>query len=193
LIRARGLEALECFLAKHLDYNPDQEHFKDYLLAFLEKTLPEDQAGSAQTLVDQWSRDEADVIDKIDKVLASRELNFTEVLHYAAGEKVKELMREYVERDPDGMAEVDDLLMSASMNIDSFMADALAEKLYQIERIDHLTAVAETRRNDSLSEIDRRRAALGQALRRTVQEIEDGEFKVIGTTPGEGAEGKDAA
>jgi pantothenate synthetase len=81
--------------------------------------------------------------------------------------------------------------MSAGMDIDSFMADALAKKLHQIERIDHLTAIAESRRNASLSEIERRRAALGQALRRSVQEIEDGEFEVIGTTPAEGAEGKD--
>jgi hypothetical protein len=98
-----------------------------------------------------------------------------------------------VERDLDAIAEVEDLLMSAGTNIDSFMADALAEKIRQIERIDHLTALAETRRNASLSEIERRRATLGQALRQSVQEIEDGEFEVIGTTPAEGAEGKDAA
>jgi hypothetical protein len=82
---------------------------------------------------------------------------------------VKELLREYVRRDPDAIAEVNDLLMSAGMDIDSFMADALAKKLHQIERIDHLTAIAESRRNASLSEIERRRAALGQALRRSVR------------------------
>jgi hypothetical protein len=47
-----------------------------------------------------------------------------------------------------------------------------------------------SRRNASLREIDRRRAVLGQTLRRSVQEIENGEFKVIDTTP---AKGKDAA
>jgi hypothetical protein len=70
------------------------------------------------------------------------------------------------------------------------LADALAEKLDDIERIDHLTTIAENRRNASLHEIDRRRAFLGEALRRSVQEIEDGELEVIDTPP---AEGKDAA
>jgi hypothetical protein len=42
----------------------------------------------------------------------------------------------------------------------------------------------------SLREIDRRRAILGETLRWSVQEIEDGEFEVIETTP---AKGKNAA
>ena len=37
-----------------------------------------------------------------------------------------------------------------------------------------------------LREIYRRRAVLGETLRRSVQEIEDGEFKVIETTPTKG-------
>jgi hypothetical protein len=39
-----------------------------------------------------------------------------------------------------------------------------------------LTTIAETRRNASLREIDRRRAVLGERLRRSVQEIEDDDF-----------------
>ena len=70
------------------------------------------------------------------------------------------------------------------------MADALAEKLDNIERIDRLATIAESRRNASLHEIDRRRAVLGETLRQSVQEIEDAEFKVIETTP---AKGKNAA
>ena len=70
------------------------------------------------------------------------------------------------------------------------MADALAEKLVDIERIDRLTTIAESRRNASLHEIERRRAVLGETLRRSVQEIEGAEFKVIETAP---AQGKSAA
>ena len=66
------------------------------------------------------------------------------------------------------------------------MADALAEKLDDIERIDRLISIAESRRNASLHEIERRRAVLGETLRRSVQEIEDGEFEVIETTPAQG-------
>src|SRR6266568_6065606 len=44
-------------------------------------------------------------------------------------------------------------------SMDTLVADALAEKLDDIEWIDRLTAVAEGRRNASLREIDRRRMA----------------------------------
>ena len=65
------------------------------------------------------------------------------------------------------------------------MADALAEKLDSIERFDRLITIVESR-NASLHEIERRRAILGETLRRSVQEIEDGEFEVIETTPAQG-------
>ena len=81
-------------------------------------------------------------------------------------------------------------LIGAAFTRGGLMADALAEKLDDIERIDRLTTIAENRRNASLREIDRRRAVLGETLRRSVQEIEDGEFEVIETTP---AKGKNAA
>jgi hypothetical protein len=54
-----------------------------------------------------------------------------------------------------------------------------------IERIDRLTTIAEDRQNASLREIDRRRAILGENLRRSLKEIEADEFRVI--------EGKSAA
>jgi hypothetical protein len=56
--------------------------------------------------------------------------------------------------------------------------------------MDHLTTIAENRRNAGLREIDRRRAVLAETVRRSVQEIEDGEFEVIEPTP---AKGKNAA
>ena len=64
------------------------------------------------------------------------------------------------------------------------------KKLDDIERIDHLITIAVNRRNASLREIDRRRAVLGESLRRSVQEIEEAEFEVIEGTP---AKGKNAA
>jgi hypothetical protein len=74
--------------------------------------------------------------------------------------------------------------------MDSLVADALGEQFGYVERIDHLTTIAENRRNAALREIDRRRAVLGETVRRAVQEVEEGEFKVIETTP---AKGKNAA
>jgi hypothetical protein len=85
---------------------------------------------------------------------------------------------------------IDELLSAAGASMDSFMADALIKNLDYIERIDRLISIAEERRNASLTEIERRRAVLGTTLRRSVQEIEDAEFKVVEATP---TKGKNAA
>ena len=95
-------------------------------------------------------------------------------------------MQEYVRREPDAVNLVDEHLTGAGVSMDGFVVDALAEKLNDIERIDRLTTIAESRRNASLHEIERRRAVLGETLRRSVQEIEDGEFEEIETTPAQG-------
>ena len=75
-------------------------------------------------------------------------------------------------------ASLDRLLVGNLVN------DVDDNNLNDIERIDRLTTIAESRRNASLREIDRRRAVLGAALRRNVQEIEEGEYKVIETSAG---------
>ena len=74
--------------------------------------------------------------------------------------------------------------------MDSFMTKVLRDRIDEIERIDRLTAIAETRRNAALREIDRRRMVLGEALRRSVQKIEDDNFAdgelVLQLPPAEG-------
>jgi hypothetical protein len=95
----------------------------------------------------------------------------------------KKLVRAYARREPDAVRLVHRLVTDAGASMDGLMADALAEKLDDIERIDRLISIAESRRNASLHEIERRRAILDETLRRSVEEIEDGELKVIETTP----------
>jgi hypothetical protein len=63
------------------------------------------------------------------------------------------------------------------------MARTLSLQLNDIERIDRMIATAEGRRNAALRELDRHRTTWGQNLRRTVQEIEEAEIKVIEATP----------
>ena len=75
------------------------------------------------------------------------------------------------------------------MSIEALLVRTLPAGLDNIERIDRLTTIAETRRNAMLREIDRRRAALSEALHRQVQEVE-AEFEVVEKTP---AEAKSAA
>ena len=190
LIRARGLKALEDFLGENLDYDLYSKNFADDVAEILQENLPEDRAKDAHTLAHQCAQNEADAIDKVTKFLAAIRLNMNQVLDDAKGRKAKELVQEYVRREPDALNLVDEILTDAGVSMDGLMADALAKKLDAIERIDRLTTIAESRRNVSLHEIDRRRAVLGETLRRSVQEIEDGEFEAIETTP---AQGRNAA
>jgi len=184
LIRAPALEALENFLGDYDLYS--EEDFADDLAEILQDNLPEDQAADAQTLARECAQNKADAVDKVRKILAGIGLKLNQVLDDAKGRKPKELVQEYVRREPDAVNQVHELLTDAGVSMDGFMADALAEKLDDIERIDRLTTIAESRRNASLHEIERRRAVLGETLRRSVQEIEDGEFEEIETTPAQG-------
>jgi hypothetical protein len=99
---------------------------------------------------------------------------------------VEELAQEYARREPEAIRLVDELLASSGRTIHDLVLEALPRDLDEIDRIDRLISVAETRRNISLREIDRRRTVLGEALRRNLQEVEEGEFEVIETTPAEG-------
>jgi hypothetical protein len=191
LIRTHALEALERLLAKRLEYHLYAELFVDDLTEILQKNLPEDQAKDAQTLALECAQNEPEAVAKVNEVLEGIGRGMEDgVLDSARGRKAKQLVQEYVRREPDAVTVVHEVLMDNNVSMDSFMADALAEKLDYIERIDRLTTIAEERRNAMLAEIERRRAALGAALRRSVQEIEDAEFKEIEQTP---AKGKNAA
>ena len=132
----------------------------------------------------------SDAVDKVNEVLTCIGLNMDNVRNRARAEKAEELANGYERREPDAVKLINELLAEARVSINSLVAEALAKELDFIERVDRLTTIAESRRNASLREIERRRAVLGEALRRSVQEVEDGEFKVIETTP---AKGKDAA
>jgi hypothetical protein len=197
LIQARGLELLRDFLAEHLDYDRYAGHFADDLAEILEENLPERQADSAQTLADKCARNEADAVDKVNEVLDGIDPGFfgiqptmDRVLSEARAHKAEVLVQEYVRREPEAVTVVDELLNGAGKSMDDFMAAALAYKLDPIERIDRRTSIAESRRNASLRELDRRRPVVGETMRRSVQEIEDVEFKEIETMP---AKGKNAA
>jgi hypothetical protein len=186
LIRAPALEALEHFLGENLDYDLCSEHFADDLAKILQHYLPEDQVNSAQTLAHECAQNEADAVEKVKKILRGGLRNMNQVLDDAKRRKAKELVQEYVRREPDAVTLVHEVLTDAGVSMDGLMANALAEKLDDIERVDRLISIAEVRRNASLHEIERRRAVLGETLRRNVQEIEDGEFEVIETTPAQG-------
>jgi len=181
LIRARGVKALEDFLHDRLEerYELYSEQFVDRLAEILQQNLPEDQAKDARRLALKYAEDEREAVEKIDEILAGNRLDIDDILRDARRLKAKELVHEYAQHEPDGVSLVDELLGRAGTSIEALTADALKEEFDYIERIDRLTTIAENRRNDALNEIERRRALFGETLRRSVQEIEDGEFEVI--------------
>jgi hypothetical protein len=191
LMQTRGLEALERFLNEHLDYDDHyRKYFEQDLAGIFQDNLAEGETKvDAQSLVHKCAENERDAVDKVNQILASINLDMDDILKSAQVRKAEELARDYVQRKPGAIKLIDKLLAGAGSSIDAIMADALTKKLDNIERIDRLTTIAETRRNAMLHEIDRRRAVLGEALRRQVQEVE-GEFEVVEKMP---AEAKSAA
>jgi len=186
------LKALKDFLVEQLEsnYALHKKHFKRYLAELLRNNLPTEQADSAETLAAECAPHTDEANEKLDEVLGSIGLEMNTVLDNARAAKAKELVQEYVRGKQAAVTLVHKLLADAGVSMDTFMAKAFPYKIDNIERIDRLATVAESRRNAALREIDRRRAVLGETLRRSVQEIEDGEFELIEPTA---ANGKNAA
>ena len=96
---------------------------------------------------------------------------------------------DWASRKPGAVATVDAALAAAGLTMDAVMAQTLALKIDEVDRIDRMIAGAEARRNIALREIDRHRATLGAALRQAADEVLDAEFKEIppSLTEGEAA------
>jgi hypothetical protein len=77
--------------------------------------------------------------------------------------------------------EFEEMLKKAGLTMDDVMAEAFAEVVDPFERFDRMLASAEARRNNALREIDRHRSALGAAVRKVVDEVEDAEFRDVET------------
>jgi hypothetical protein len=185
LIQGRAFKALKTYLRDYLDYN--RNSYVDDLTEVLQDNLPEGQEKDfAQALAHRYAENESQAVDQVKKIFAGIELDLDQFLEDVRVEKVKELLHEYAQRSPKAITLINKFLAAAGTSIASLTADALANQFDYIERIDHLTTIAENRRNAALREIDRRRAVLAETARRTVREIEDGEFKVIDTTPDKG-------
>jgi hypothetical protein len=191
IIRARRLKALENFLSEKLAYDLYRKHFADELTTILQDNRAEDHAEDfAQTLAHKCAWNEPEAVKKVNEILDGIGLHMDRILDRAQALKAKELAHEYLQGEPGAVKLINELLARASVNIEALTVEVLAEDLDYVERVERLTTIAENRRNSSLREIDRRRTVLGEALRRSVQEVEAHEFEVIETTP---AKGKNAA
>ena len=108
----------------------------------------------------------------------------SETLMPLVGRSEAEALAEgWAARKPEVVERVNKTLKAAGLSTDSILAQTLSYKLNDIERIKHMTALAETRRNVTLREIDRHRQTLSEKLRWAAQQLEDGQFRVIESTP----------
>jgi len=89
-----------------------------------------------------------------------------------------QLSRTWASGDEEAACEVERLLGRADLTIDAVMAQTLAARIDDVERIDRMVIIAEVRRDAVLREIRSRRAAFGQALRRAGDAI-DAEFEDV--------------
>ena len=170
----------------HLDYNLYRQEVADRLTKILQDNRTPGEPDVAQTLAHDCAWEEPDAVDKVLKLLDRIDLSANDILNDAKAWKAKELARKYMERAPASVKTVDEILTGAGMTIDTLFVAGFADVLDYVERIDRLGTIAESRRNASLREIDRRRAAIRETLRRSLQQVEEAEYQLVETPPAEG-------
>lgn len=105
----------------------------------------------------------------------------TAMVRYEANKEMTEeiVARDWARKDKAAVKFVNALVAQGKFSMNEVISSAFIERLDEIERVDHLLTIGETRRNVVLREIDRHRVTFARSLRNTVQEIEDAEFETI--------------
>ena len=155
----------------------------DNLLARLTGTLKPSDA-----LEEIWVRD---VVDLVWEVFRLRRLK-AHLIRAGAYEGMAQVLKPLVKWETnEGLAQqwwggeaeavstVEGALASAGLTMDAVMAHTLAARIGDIERIDRMMMAAEVRRDNILRELERRRAALAQSLRRAIRDAEEVELEAI--------------
>ncbi len=177
-------EQLAVFGPPPLLEGEDPAAYNEFLMLISTDVKPTD------ILEDIWVREIADLVWEILRLrrLKSSLLNammhgrLRSILESLPGRlNVAKLANDWAARKPRAIEKVNRLLKKDGWSVDIVTALTLREELDSIERIERLTAVAEARRNAILREIDRHRATLADALRRTVQNIEDTQNQFLDT------------
>src|SRR5262249_16526137 len=152
LIRLRGLAALEAFLREHLNDALYSDLVAERLTETLQKLaeMEDDlfrasddvfqasddvfQASDAQKLAHQYVRNEPNAVDRVENTVHPEALKW--ILKDARDRKAEDLVLRYVRHESDALTLVDKLLVRAGMTLDTLLANVLAKKLDDIERID---------------------------------------------------------
>ena len=114
---------------------------------------------------------------------ASMGIGVRDVLDHVGLEypETRELAESWAAGDDAARTKVNVILYNAGLTIDEVMAKTLENKIDSFERLDRMLASAEARRNNALRELDRHCDALGGGARRSIEEIEDAEFRDVET------------
>jgi hypothetical protein len=91
----------------------------------------------------------------------------------------RDLAQRFVGGDTSAVEEVDQLLASIGLTMDAVTAHTMIVRLRDFEAIERLIAGAEARRYAVLRELEKRRSALAEALRRE-GEVVDADFEDVG-------------
>ena len=181
LMQAGVNDATRDFLSQHLDYEDYRDSFAELSAILLHESYGTNlSADKAHELAFQYADSEPGAVEKVERLLRNAFVNIARVHHDAKDQTAKELVLESSRGDASSLERINQLLDKKGRSRDDLMLGALSSNFGKVERIDQQITAAETRRNMSLREIDRRRVMLGEALRRALPEVE---LKVIETKP----------
>jgi hypothetical protein len=112
-------------------------------------------------------------------LLATAHIGLRAVLEPLSFEGWLDLVRQWAAREPSAVERVNRLLESAGLTLHAVMAETLRANLDEIVQIDLMIARHQASRNSTLREIELHRAMPAHTLRRTVQQIEDAQYRAI--------------
>ena len=98
--------------------------------------------------------------------------------YFLSHETAKEIVVGWA-RDGRSTKQIKTLLEQSGVTMEHVMAETLAERIEDIERIDRMIASAELRRSAMLREVDRHRAGLASRLRLASDEVVEAEFEEV--------------
>ena len=144
-------------MRKQLDYEAYAEAFEEVLAELLPESPEKNRAEEAKELAHQYARSQPDAVRRVRAHFDAAGLDADQILEEAKAQKAKELAQAYARREPEVIRLVNELLAATGQTMHDFVLRSLPQELDQIERIDRLISIAETRRTISLREIERRR------------------------------------
>jgi hypothetical protein len=96
---------------------------------------------------------------------------------------VKALIRDWRAGKPSAVRRIKEALSMVNSTLETARAQAFADKLDQLERIDRLLTVAEGRCSVALRELERRRTGFAQTFREKIHQLDDVELKEVEAGP----------